>query len=389
MINITDKFKCSGCHACYNACPQNCVEMISDQEGFWYPQIQHDRCVNCGLCEKVCPILSKESTKTLIKPDPIAYAAYNTDEKIRMQSSSGGVFTLLAEEIIKQHGVVFGACFDENFQVIHSYAETIDDLEKFRGSKYVQSKIGDTFSQAKNFLEDDRFVLFTGTPCQISGLKRYLRKEYDNLFCQDICCHGVPSPKVWKKYLVFKEQSAHAKIRQISFRCKDNSWKHYSVSMLFDNDTRYQQLYKKDFMMSAFLRNICLRPSCYKCANKTLQRESDITLADFWGIHTIIPEMDDDKGTSLLIVHSEKGKQLLNSIKGHLILKEADLTNALHYNHSMCSASSCNPKREAFFLNLDELDFDKLIKKYCTYSLWHKCKKKITYILSKRKTSSV
>lgn len=186
-----------------------------------------------------------------------------------------------------------------------------------------------------------------------------------------------------------QEQSAHSKVQKISFRCKDNSWKHYSVSILFDNDASYQQLYNKDSMMSAFLRNICLRPSCYKCANKTIHRESDITLADFWGIHTIMPEMDDDKGTSLLIVHSEKGRQLLNSVKGQLILKKADLTEALHYNHSLYSASPCNPKREAFFLNLDDLDFDTLIKKYCTYSLLVKCKKKIKHILSKLKHSSI
>ena len=238
MIKVEEKSRCSGCHACSNACPKNCIQMTSDEEGFWYPQVDKEKCINCGLCEKVCPIIHKwqpDDSRTTT-----AMAAINLNEEIRLKSSSGGIFTLIAEEIIKQGGVVFGAALTDDFRSVHHiYVDNTDDLEKLRGSKYVQSKIGDTYKQAKDYLDSGRKVLFTGTPCQIGGLYSYLRTPYENLFTQDIICHGVPSPMVWEKYIEGHERKASSKTNIVTFRNKANGWKAYSVFIGFDNYKEY------------------------------------------------------------------------------------------------------------------------------------------------------
>lgn len=214
MITIQDKTKCSGCHACAQVCPKQCIAMEVDTEGFWYPVVDTALCVECGLCETSCPIqhpLANNKTEN----DITAYAAVNKNDEIRLQSSSGGIFTLIASEVIHQGGVVFGAAFDKTFAVGHQYTETIDGLAVFRGSKYVQSRIGDTYKQAEAFLKDGRTVLFTGTPCQIGGLLVYLKQDYDNLITQDIICHGVPSPMVWQSYIKYREKNAVSATRSM------------------------------------------------------------------------------------------------------------------------------------------------------------------------------
>jgi len=377
MFEINEKKDCTGCYACSTICPQDCISMESDNEGFWYPAVDYDKCTKCGLCEKVCPIIHS----TGVINTPVAYAAYNKDEKIRLDSSSGGVFTLLAEHVIYNGGVVFGVRFDDNFNVLHDYTETRDGLVQFRGSKYVQSKIGDSYKQIKEFLDKNRQVLFTGTPCQVGGLKSYLEQAYDNLFCIDNICHGVASPRVWLKYLSYQENRAGAPARKIAFRQKNEGWKRYSVSFLFDNDTEYCQTFDEDFYMRAFLRNICLRPSCYFCNFKTLHRQSDITLADFWGIGNVFPEMDDDKGTSLVFVNSNSGKKMLEEIKKRLEYKVVDINKAVSHNSSAIRSVAQNSKREFFFHELDQLRFDRLVNKYCSDGIYIKCKKQILKLL--------
>lgn len=224
MINITDKIRCCGCNACIQCCPTQCITMRQDEEGFDYPIINTDTCIDCGVCEKICPIINHEEYKKPIK----IYAAKNLNEKIRLDSSSGGIFTALAEDIICQGGVVFGVSFDQEWNAVHSYTECLEGLATFRGSKYVQSKIGFAFKEVKSFLKSGRKVLFSGTPCQIAGLKKFLIKDYPNLFTIEILCHGVPSPKVWQRYL--DEKKAQFKcndIRQINFRNKKNGWSQY------------------------------------------------------------------------------------------------------------------------------------------------------------------
>ncbi|GKX31766.1 F420H(2):quinone oxidoreductase [Vallitalea longa] len=377
MVKMINKKDCTGCHACYNICPQNCISMQSDNEGFRYPIIDMDKCIDCGLCDRVCPVLNLEK----IQNKPHAYACINKDETIRIKSSSGGIFTLVAEIVIDNGGVVFGVGFNENFEVEHRYIETKEELEKLRGSKYVQSRIGDTFKQAKTFLRQGRKVLFTGTPCQIGGLKSYLGQIYDNLICIDIVCHGVPSPDVWHKYIEYREEKVGLPTQRIAFRSKNEGWKRFSVSFLFKNNIEYQKTLDKDYFMKAFLKNICLRPSCYECNFKSLNRQSDITLADFWGIWNVLPEMDDDKGTSLIFVNSDIGKSMIKQIRHKIIYKEVNIEEAVKYNSAAIKSVAYNTKRVDFFNHLNDYSFDRLVMKYCSDKLLIRLKRKVKFIV--------
>lgn len=376
-LKIKEKESCMGCHACSSVCPQGCISMDSDSEGFWYPKVDRGKCIKCELCIKTCPIINKIA----VENKPVAYACINKNEEIRLESSSGGIFTLVAEEVINNGGIVFGVGFDKDFNVIHSYVKNKEKLAMFRGSKYVQSRIGDTYSQAKFFLEEGKQVLFTGTPCQISGLKSYLRKDYDNLFCVDNICHGVPSPKVWKKYVYYHEDRVGSPTKRIAFRRKDKGWKQYSVSFRFENGTEYCETLKEDLYMRAFLKDVCLRPSCYACEFKTLSRESDITLADFWGIQKMLPDMDDDKGTSLIFVNSDSGQSMFENIEEKIIYKEVDINQAVSYNSAAIKSVEYNPKRDDFFEDLGMLDFDGLVRKYCTNKLLIRLRRKIKSVV--------
>ncbi len=377
MINITEKHNCTGCHACANICPQQCIVMESDSEGFLYPKVDLKSCVDCGICEKACPVLHKEA----IENDPQAYACYNRDVLVRSESSSGGIFTLLAEQIISAGGVVFGVGLDKDLSAFHSYAETKEQLSDFRGSKYIQSKIGETYKKAKDFLKQDRRVLFTGTPCQIAGLKSYLQQDYDNLFCIDIICHGVPSPKVWHKYVSYHENRVGAKAQSANFRHKNKGWKRFSMSLLFSNGTQHIETLDKDLFMQAFLKDTCLRPSCHKCNFKSLHRQSDITLADFWGVQNVLPELDDDRGTSLLLINSAKGKAMFDRIEDSISFEKVDINKAVSYNPAVIKSAGQNPKREKFFDEVDILSFDKLVNKYCSDSIAVKTKMKAKSIV--------
>lgn len=371
-LKIKDKKNCTGCYACFNICPVNCISMESDEEGFEYPRVETNKCIKCGKCVDICPILNSID----VDNNPVAYACINEDESIRLESSSGGIFSLIAEKVIKNDGLVFGAEFNKNFEVEHNFVESENELGKFRGSKYVQSKIGDTYKKAEKFLLSGRLVLFTGTPCQIAGLKSYLGHSYDNLLCLDIICHGVPSPEVWKKYVEYREEKAGSKTQRIAFRRKDEGWKRYSVSFLFKNDTEYRKTLDKDLYMRAFLKNVCLRPSCYDCKFKTIHRQSDITLADFWGIGNLFPEMDDDKGTSLILVNSNAGKILFEQIKEKTLFKKVDVNKAILYNSSAVRSVKYNPNREKFLRDKDIATFGCLVKKYCADKILTGFKKK-------------
>ena len=278
MIEIKSKEDCCGCYACYNICPKQCITMKTDNEGFWYPKIDKNKCINCNLCEKVCPIINPVKR---VDSKKIAYASMNKDEQVRMKSSSGGIFSILAEYIIKNNGVVYGAGFDEDFNIKHKRILYSTDLDLLRGSKYVQSSIGDIYKQVKNDLENNNPVLFTGTPCQVEGLRSYLRKEYVNLITMDFICHGVPSPLVWEKYLKKMKKSKQENIKNIYFRNKDIGWKLFSLKIIFDKRI-YSNDLNNDLFMKGFLQDVYLRPSCYNCKFKKINRISDITVADFF-----------------------------------------------------------------------------------------------------------
>lgn len=358
MINISSKEQCCGCSACVQRCPKSCIYLHEDDEGFLYPQVDKANCVNCNLCEKVCPILCQGEQRIPLS----VYAAKNKNERIRVQSSSGGIFTLLAEKIIQESGVVFGAGFDDNWEVVHSCTKTLTGLSVFRGSKYVQSKIGNTYKQVEDVLLSGRVVLFSGTPCQIKGLKLFLHKEYDNLLTVDFICHGVPSPKVWRMYLqelVFSESFIPSfkrpKISDINFRDKITGWKNFSFSVGYsylsvDGKRKFDlisQPFSNNTYMKAFLSDLILRPSCYKCFSKQGRSNSDITIADYWGIQNIMPEMDDDKGTSLVFLNSIKGE---NSFPFSLMeYKKAEYEEAVQYNRGIKEDTLIPSKRAIFF----------------------------------------
>ncbi|WP_370840239.1 Coenzyme F420 hydrogenase/dehydrogenase, beta subunit C-terminal domain [Megamonas funiformis] len=380
MIEIKNKKDCCGCYACYNICPKECITMESDNEGFWYPKIDKDKCINCNLCEKVCPIINPVKRANSKK---IAYAGINKDDQIRVKSSSGGIFSILAEYIIKNNGIIYGASFDENFNIKHKRILCNTDLDLLRGSKYVQSSIGDIYKQVKSDLESNRQVLFTGTPCQVEGLRSYLRKEYVNLITMDFICHGVPSPLVWKKYLEEMKKSKQENIKNIYFRNKDIGWKVFSLKIIFDEKIYINNL-SKDLFMKGFLQDVYLRPSCYSCKFKKINRVSDITVADFWGIENILPKMDDDKGTSLIVIHSEKGEQLFDKLSETMILNEVNLNEAIKYNPSMIKSVKYNEKRNSFFAELNSVKaLTDLIRKYTKISFEKRAKNKIKSIIKR------
>ena len=360
MKKIIEKKKCCGCHGCANICPKEAIIMIEDEKGFRYPVIDQKKCIDCGLCKKVCPILNSEKEND---KDIKAFACYNTNTEERLNSSSGGIFILIAKEIIKRKGVVFGAAFDNEFNVIHKFVDKEKDLKDFMGSKYTQSVIGDSFKKVKEFLDKDRYVLFTGTPCQIEGLKTYLKKDYEKLYTQDIICHGVPSPKVWKKYLEYQKSVNNENIKSVSFRNKDHGWSLFRMKISFDTRT-YSEKHSKDLFMQAFLKDTCLRDSCYDCSFKKKYRASDLTLADYWGIDNVHADMNDNKGTSLVIINSKKGEELFDRIKEQTAYKETNIDEAIKYNTAMIKSPMLPNKRNEFFENLEKDSFDKLVKKY-------------------------
>lgn len=363
MINIQDKTKCSGCTACASICPKNAIKMVEDSEGFKYPVVDKEKCINCGLCDKVCPY-NNEYTKKEIYNKSIAYGGWHKNDEIRKRSTSGGVFTGIAQYIIENNGVVCGVIYDDNLNVVHSIVDNMEALKKINGSKYVQSDMKENFTKIKEHLNNGTLVLFSGTPCQVSGLNSYLGKEYENLYTCDIVCHGVPSPKVYDKYKVELEKKESNKLKNINFRDKVTGWQGYSFSAEFQNDKKFQIKAHENIYMKAFLSDIDLRQSCPTCKFAKLPRYADYTLGDFWGVDNCYPELNkDNKGTSLVIVHTEKGKKLLLNNE-NIYVKECAIEKSIKGNPSTLSHKPANKNREKFFEQLDKVELDKLVKKY-------------------------
>ena len=337
MIEILKKEDCVGCNACVQRCPKQCISMHEDEQGFLYPKVDLSLCIHCDLCEKVCPVINQAEPR---KPTE-TYAAKNPDYDVRMSSSSGGIFYALAMKIIEDGGVVFGAKFNEQWEVVHDYAETLEGIKAFQGSKYVQSRIGDTFLQAEEFLKAGRKVMFTGTPCQIAALGLFLRKDYGKqLLKVDVVCHGVPSPLVWREYLkyitrpkgasagkntVFSSLKETPVITGISFRDKRLGWEKFGFSVRVaasqasgknsvlsaisqENPTEFFEPFSDNLYMRIFLKDLDLRPSCYQCPAKTGKSMSDYTIGDFWGVDFLLPTIFEDSGVSLLLDYSSKIK---------------------------------------------------------------------------------
>lgn len=404
MINISDKENCCGCSACVQKCPKQCITLKEDNEGFLYPLVDKDKCIDCGLCEKVCPVLHQNESRKPLK----VYAAINKNEEIRRQSSSGGVFTLLAEKIINEGGVVFGARFDDSWEVMHDYTDTIEGLAAFRGSKYVQSRIEDNFQKAENFLKEGRKVLFSGTPCQIAGLKSYLRKDYGNLLAVDFICHGVPSPGVWRRYL--KETIArqcekksvssdpisneNARVESISFRDKRSGWEKFSFALTLSATTRNGikntvslcQVYHENLFMKGFLADLFLRPSCHHCPTKNIKSGSDITIADFWKIEDIIPDINSiDNGVSCLLLNTTNGINLFSLIYPFVDCREADFEYVCKYNKALYISSKKPEKRIDFYKKIQRHEISSTINEFTKRSLILRFKNRIIKYLKNLK----
>lgn len=354
MISINKKDNCCGCYACVNVCPKDCISMEEDSEGFNYPCVDKSKCVDCTLCEKVCPIINKDKVAQGSNEEDNTYVAYTKNATVRKKSSSGGMFTELAESVLKNNGVVFGCAFDDDFNAHHIMIDNISDLEKLRGSKYIQSQIESTYKEAERILKNGQLVLFSGVACQIAGLNSYLRKDYNNLITVDVLCHGVPSGKAWRKYIDDNQKRHNAKLNKYYFRNKDNGWKVFTVKQMYMDNQGESSPFNKDSFMQLFLGEVCLRPSCHNCRFKDIRRPSDITLGDCWGVQNYMPEMDDDKGTSVVIAHTKKGVNILNSVKNNLVIKKAKLDRALPPTADSRKSVLPHKNREIFFKQLNE-----------------------------------
>lgn len=349
---------CNGCTACANICPKSCITMIADDEGFLRPRIDEDSCLNCGKCRNICPVSKEKRAGTAT----VAYAAVNTDDSVRRNSTSGGVFTLLCQWVLERNGVVFGAAYNEDFEVVHCRVENLSDVCKLRGAKYAQSRLGDSFKQVEIALKEDKYALFSGTPCQIGGLISYLGKEYEKLILVDLICHGVPSPKVWKHYVEYRSKQDNDGVlpKSINLRSKETGWPRYSIRFEYP-DKVYSALNSQDPYLRGFVGDLYLRPSCYDCRFKGISRQSDFTLGDYWGVWNQVPELNDGKGTSLVFVHSEKAKKLLEDIDKSIKLVKVEADDSIKENPSAIASSRLSEGRESFFAEYKTEDFSSLI----------------------------
>ena len=347
---------CSGCGACSCVCPKQCILMQKNSEGFLYPQIDHATCISCRICEKACPVLNHPA----VSDQTESFAVMNNDDQVREKSSSGGVFSLLAEYVLDLGGKVYGAAYNEEFAVEHICIDSKEQIGRLRGAKYAQSYAFRHFPVIKEELEQGQYVLFVGTPCQAAALRSYLGKEYETLILVDMICHGVPSPMVWKKYLDerVKLDAPGSSIEHINLRSKSSGWSRYSYSVEvgYTNGNTYCVKQGEDLYLKGFVQNLYLRPSCSECSFKGYQRCSDFTLADCWGIWDISPEMDDNKGTSLLMIHSDKGKKIWNSLSEKYKAKELSEEEAIRQNGSAICSSSPHAGRDSFFHEMVEND---------------------------------
>lgn len=382
MINLFDrKDNCCGCTACMNICPTNAIIMKNDEEGFLYPIIDNDLCIECKLCKKVCGFQNENSFSDYSR-DVKVYAAKHKDIDIRMKSTSGGVFTALSDFVLENRGVIFGASLDSKMKVCHKKVYTKIERDKLRGSKYVQSDLRDSFSEIKELLGKDKKVLFTGTPCQCDGLKEYLKNiNTDNLVLCDIVCHGVPSPRIFDDYLKMLNSKSSSKVKGYYWRDKVNGWHTHTEKVVYEDGSedfksKITKIYKE-----LFYSHSILRPACHNCKYTNLNRCSDITIADFWGIEKIMPEFDDNKGVSLVILNSNKGRDLFDNIKVSLDYKESNIRDCLQPQLQYPSRESHN--RSEFWNDYNKYGFEYIAKKYTSYGFIRKIKTKMIILLKK------
>ena len=363
-VNIHTSSDCCGCGACGAACPTACITMQRDSEGFLVPNVDKAQCIQCGRCSDVCPWRNQTDISERISP-PAVYAAWHLDEHIRHQSSSGGVFTALAQAVLAREGDVVGAAFDADMVCQHILVEHPTGMASLRGSKYVQSTItSELFHRIRTRLIEGRYLLFTGTPCQVAALRNYLSRDYERLLCCDLICHGVPSPGWFQTYIDQLCRGTQP-ITSFTFRDKTAGWKRFRIRKTWSDDNFLLDGMYHDPFMAAFLKNFSLRESCYTCRFATIPRQGDLTIGDYWGVRAKYPEYDcDDKGTSLILVNSGKGQTWLNYCSECLFTAKSELPHAIATNRMLTRAASRPPQRATFFNDASFMTISDLRDKY-------------------------
>lgn len=380
MIQITDKSQCCGCTACASVCTHDAISMQPDVMGFLYPVVDKGKCVDCGLCEKVCAFNDHYDT-SLNLPQPDAYAARHKDMKEVETSRSGAAFIAISDYILENGGVVYGAGYTDHFRVVHKRATTKEERDEFKGSKYVQSDMNTVFRQVKKDLKDGLTVLFSGTPCQTAGLNAYIgRKLREHLILVDIVCHGVPGPNLWRDYIAYLEKKQGDKICWVNFRDKQEyGWAAHRETFKFVKGGGCKMIFTY-----LFYQHIMFRPSCRKCHFANTKRPSDITIADYWGWEKTDPDINkDDKGVSLILINTEKGRKLFDTIKDRMTVIPAELENCMQPN--LLHPSVFNQKWKNFEKDYERKGFEYVMKKYGEDNWRHKVRKVLRRVKRKIK----
>lgn len=365
MIEIKNPSDCCGCNACGDICGRHAITFKTDAEGFWYPEVDNQRCTNCGLCENVCPMLHKPDF-TQRYDEPNVFAAYTNDEEIRLDSTSGGIYSMLAKEKLDKHEYIGGAVFNKDLTCSQVVTSDVSRLAEIRSSKYLQSSSVGIYKEIRSLLRQGKEVLYCACPCQINALYKFLGKDYDNLTTCDFICRGVNSPKVFMKYLDMLQRQYGSKAMKVKFKNKKWGWHNFSLRVEFEDGQEYcKDRWHDLYFMGYLLSGNFARPSCYQCRFKGFPQQSDIKLADFWGIENIDPSMDQDKGTSLVMVNSDKGQRLFDAIKESISWKQFTMADARAGNPAIDSSlEAVKPDREAFFQDLDTMNFEDVADKY-------------------------
>ena len=367
MINIQNKVDCCGCNACGDVCAHKAITFKTDIEGFWYPEVDKTKCTDCHLCEKVCPIINIQDLKKNDYEKPShTIAAIHKNMRVRWNSTSGGAYTALAEAMLEQGGYISGAIYNEGFTGVHNYVtNNPKDLEKLRSSKYLQSNAEGIFKQIKELLVKGEKVLACGTPCQMAALRSFLRKDYDNLIIVDFICRGVNSPKVYRAYLDSLEKKYNSKVVYVKAKNKELGWRNLTRKVTFENGQSYYGVFMDDDFRRGYHTNVFCRPSCYDCKFKEFPRIADITIADYWGIEKVDKNLDNNIGTSMILLNSKKGETYFEYVKDKLEYMETPFESILGGNIALRkSIEPAKIDRKAFFEDLDAHDFDYVTNKY-------------------------
>lgn len=356
-LETNNKYSCSGCTACKFVCPVGAIEMIRDEEGFKYPKIDKTKCIKCNKCVNTCPNVKKSSDNEIL----IAYGIKHKDINKRTTSRSGGAFIAISDYILKMDGIVYGSKLNEDFSVSHNRATNKEERDLFKGSKYVQSDMNDMILKIKEDLEHNKFVLFSGTPCQTAGVASAIpKKMQDKLYLCDLLCHGVPSNKVYEDYLEYLQAKENKKIKEFIFRDKSFGWSSHYETIIFEDDTKITN----EYFRNLFYRHNILRKSCFKCNYSNVNRPSDITIADFWGVDEIEPDFYDEIGVSLILINTDKGKEIFENLKMDVEYVECTIDNCIKYACTLTNPCEIPETRDEFWKDYKVSSFEQILEKY-------------------------